>query len=254
MANENHVALLRQGVEVWNAWREDYPDVVPDLRNSLLGGANLKGARLDRAGFNRAILSHCNLQEARLRGASLQSTILNMSNLDGANLDGAFLRGARLNGASLDGVSLNRASFRRVRLNRTVLANIDFSSTVDLGTCVHGAPSIINNQTLTRSGPLPLALLRGCGLSDWEIEATKLHQQGLSEHELTTIAYNIVSIRSANPIDYYSCFISYSHADQAFARELHDALQERGIRCWLDERQLLPGDNIYDQVDRGIRL
>lgn len=28
----------------------------------------------------------------------------------------------------------------------------------------------------------------------------------------------------------------------------------RGIRCWLDEKQLLPGDDIYEQVDRGIRL
>jgi hypothetical protein len=31
-------------------------------------------------------------------------------------------------------------------------------------------------------------------------------------------------------------------------------LQGRGIRCWLDEKQLLPGDDIYEQVDHGIRL
>src|SRR3954471_15004286 len=30
--------------------------------------------------------------------------------------------------------------------------------------------------------------------------------------------------------------------------------QEHGIRCWLDEHQLLPGDDIYEQVDHGIRL
>src|SRR5271166_2557552 len=35
---------------------------------------------------------------------------------------------------------------------------------------------------------------------------------------------------------------------------LHDALQGRGVRCWLDEKQMLPGDDIYEQVDRGIRL
>ena len=56
------------------------------------------------------------------------------------------------------------------------------------------------------------------------------------------------------PIQFYSCFISYSHADKAFARRLHDALQGRGIRCWLDEKQLLPGHDIADEVDRGIRL
>lgn len=55
-------------------------------------------------------------------------------------------------------------------------------------------------------------------------------------------------------IQFYSCFISYSHENKPFARRLHDALQGRGIRCWLDEHQLLPGDKIYTEVDRGIRL
>jgi hypothetical protein len=31
-------------------------------------------------------------------------------------------------------------------------------------------------------------------------------------------------------------------------------LQGRGIRCWLDEKQLLPGDDMHEQIDRGIRL
>ena len=31
-------------------------------------------------------------------------------------------------------------------------------------------------------------------------------------------------------------------------------MQGRGIRCWLDERQLLPGDDVYDAVDRAVRL
>jgi len=39
-----------------------------------------------------------------------------------------------------------------------------------------------------------------------------------------------------------------------FARRLHDTLQGRGLRCWLDKKQLLPGDDIYHRVDEGIRL
>lgn len=54
-------------------------------------------------------------------------------------------------------------------------------------------------------------------------------------------------------IEFYSCFISYSHADKSFARRLHDTLQGRGIRCWLDEKQMNPGDDIYEEIDRGIR-
>jgi hypothetical protein len=58
----------------------------------------------------------------------------------------------------------------------------------------------------------------------------------------------------ARPIEFYSCFISYSHTDTFFAQRLHDHLQARGIRCWLDEKQLLPGDLFLDEIDRGIRL
>jgi hypothetical protein len=77
--------------------------------------------------------------------------------------------------------------------------------------------------------------LRGCGLPDNWIEY-------------------LPSLLNHSPIQFYSCFISYSHADKAFARRLHDQLQGAGIRCWRDEHQMLPGDDIYDQVDRGIRL
>ena len=83
-------------------------------------------------------------------------------------------------------------------------------------------------------GRIPENFLRGCGLSD------------------TLIRY-IPSLLN-DPLQFYSCFISYSHADKSFACRLHDALQGRGIRCWLDEHQLLPGDDVFERVDQGIRL
>jgi hypothetical protein len=63
-----------------------------------------------------------------------------------------------------------------------------------------------------------------------------------------------VKSRVGEAFEFYSCFISYSHADRSFARRLHNQLQARGIRCWLDEHQILPGDDIYQEVDRAIRL
>ncbi len=38
------------------------------------------------------------------------------------------------------------------------------------------------------------------------------------------------------------------------AERLCTALQARGIHCWLDDHEMLPGDDIYEQVDRCIRL
>jgi hypothetical protein len=53
--------------------------------------------------------------------------------------------------------------------------------------------------------------------------------------------------------DFYSCFISYSHRDKTFVHRLLDILESVGVYCWLDEKQLLPGDDIYEQVEYGIR-
>jgi hypothetical protein len=103
-----------------------------------------------------------------------------------------------------------------------------------LASCKHHGPSFIDHLTLRKSGDLPINFLRGCGLPE----------------PLINYLPSILN----DAIQFYSCFISYSHQDKAFARRLHDALQGRGIRCWLDEKQLLPGDDLYEEVDRGIRL
>ncbi|HEU5384123.1 MAG TPA: hypothetical protein VFV38_52685 [Ktedonobacteraceae bacterium] len=36
MANQEHVDLLKQGVEQWNAWREQNREIRPDLRGAYL--------------------------------------------------------------------------------------------------------------------------------------------------------------------------------------------------------------------------
>ena len=78
-----------------------------------------------------------------------------------------------------------------------------------------------------------------------------LRRAGVDEHWI-----DYFRSRIGQPIEFYSCFISYSHvdADQRFARRLYADLQARGIRCWLDEHELLPGHDIYDKVDQAIRI
>ena len=46
MANKEHLARLKQGVEVWNQWRCENPKTRPDLSQ-----ANLTGAHLNRVQF-----------------------------------------------------------------------------------------------------------------------------------------------------------------------------------------------------------
>jgi hypothetical protein len=46
MANEDHVARLKQGLAAWNAWRAKHESVVPDLSGAKLERANLRVANL----------------------------------------------------------------------------------------------------------------------------------------------------------------------------------------------------------------
>ena len=139
------------------------------------------------------------------------------------------------NGQLIFEQSLNGADFSETRIWQTTFGSNDLSSVIGLETAYHEAPSTIGIDTLyLSSGKIPEVFLRGCGIPETFI----------------TFAKSLVE----KPIEFYSCFISYSHADKSFARRLHDQLQARGIRCWLDEKQMIPGDDIYEQVDRGIRL
>jgi hypothetical protein len=48
MANDEHVAMLKKGVDAWNAWRAENPDIRPDLGEANLSGANLGAAAQHR--------------------------------------------------------------------------------------------------------------------------------------------------------------------------------------------------------------
>lgn len=60
--------------------------------------------------------------------------------------------------------------------------------------------------------------------------------------------------REERPSEFYSCFISYSSSDKVFAEKLYDDLQQVGIRCWLDARDLKTGDLWKEQIDRAIQV
>jgi uncharacterized protein YjbI with pentapeptide repeats len=65
------VAILKKGVDAWNTWRGENPDILPDLGAANLRGANLSEADLSHAKFTGANLSEANLWKAKLIEADL---------------------------------------------------------------------------------------------------------------------------------------------------------------------------------------
>jgi uncharacterized protein YjbI with pentapeptide repeats len=223
LIDKEHVDRLRKGATAWNDWRHGGGQLL-DLRGAQLNGASLGGADLSEVN-----LSGADLSEADLDGASLRR-----ANLSGANLSGANLRRAYLNRAYLSTTNLSKAILTAAVCSETNFLNLNLSDVVGLKSCLHEGPSAIDFRTLAKSHPLPLEFLRGIGLPD------------------NVIDY-LPSLLS-QPIQYYSCFISYSSKDDDFAKRIHADLQNNGVRCWFAPHDLPIGGKIRDEIDAAIRL
>lgn len=124
MANEQHLALLQRGTEVWNAWREKEPKVQPDLSGADLREADLMLANLRGTNLQSADLSYADLSFANLSYADLSLAVLSYADLSGVDLSGADLRQAILHEAVLNGTNLERADFQGA-----ILSGADFQGT-----------------------------------------------------------------------------------------------------------------------------
>src|SRR5262245_5673143 len=94
MANDEHVAILKKGVATWNKWRNQNPDIRPDLAAASLSEANLSGVDSTKHDLRGAV--GANLSDAILSGADLTKADLRGADLTKADLRGADLSGARL--------------------------------------------------------------------------------------------------------------------------------------------------------------
>jgi uncharacterized protein YjbI with pentapeptide repeats len=149
MANEEHLAILRQGVEAWNQWRGENRKIMPDLnmadlRGASLSGVDLSGACLMNATLDMAILDGANFSQAYLHGANLSRACLSESCLMDATLDGATLERANLRLAYLHGANLRKAHLRSTDLTgahlwRANLSGADFSGANLCGAYLSGA-------------------------------------------------------------------------------------------------------------------
>jgi len=224
---------VRQGGAVWNDWRRsvaaggELDRLQLDLTSAHLSDIDLANADLKNVDLSRADLNRANLSGADLRGANLSRADLSRANLGRTNLFGAKLSGTNLTQANIRDTNLGNCI-----LNETILADVDLTSAIGLISCVHLGPSVIDHRTLSK--PLPIAFLRGAGVPDRLIE--------------------YLPALSNSPIQYYSCFVSYSSSDREFAKRIQADLQAAGVRCWFAPEDLQIGAKIADAIDDAIRL
>ena len=123
MANKEQLAILDQGVDTWNNWRKENPDVSIDLSGANLKKKNLAGINLAHAELNEVNLSFANLSHANLAFAEFENATLSFGRLDGANLSAARLENAYIEDANLNNTNMTGANLRNAKLTNTNLKN-----------------------------------------------------------------------------------------------------------------------------------
>jgi hypothetical protein len=81
VANDEHLAIFQQGVEVWNAWRKANPNVFPNLEGAKTYQADLRGIDLHDGTLTGLNLHFADLRDANLAGAYLVDAYLGMDQL-----------------------------------------------------------------------------------------------------------------------------------------------------------------------------
>jgi uncharacterized protein YjbI with pentapeptide repeats len=269
VGNPKHLDKLGAGVAAWNAWQRENQmrservgsrAVRPDLSGVDLGGRQLSGIDLSfsdlrACNFSNSDLTLAQMREADVTGADLQFATLRNANLYGACLGGANLReskllltnftSAKLPDADLSGAHVSRTVFYRCMLrganftgswiSDAVFSGVDLRAVTGLEMANYEGPSSVGIDVLFLSeGKVPLAFLRGTGIPD----------------SLITYADSLTT----DPVQFYTCFISYSATDQEFAERLHTDLQAQGVRCWFAPHDMLFGRKVYQQIDEAIRI
>ena len=92
MAKQEHLAILNQGVEMWNQWRKEHTDMQPDLSRTTFIGADFGKADLSFVNLSEANLYQTNFTKANLTKANLHEASFYQANLHEANLRGCVQR------------------------------------------------------------------------------------------------------------------------------------------------------------------
>jgi uncharacterized protein YjbI with pentapeptide repeats len=197
MANEEHLAILNQGVKTWNRWREENPKIRPDLSNADLREADLSGAKLVGSSYIVGVGSQSvnlnreyDTNEVVLIGANLRETNLSKANLRGANLIAVNFHGADFSGANLRETNLPLAHLNGANFQEADLwgANLAWAKLIKAD---------LRKANLTRAD-LRKANFQGANLSRARLYRADLRKANLTRADLRKANFQEANLWGAN--------------------------------------------------------
>lgn len=189
MASPDHLEILAEGADAWNAWRRSHPEVTPDLSRKWfvgrpLEGIDLHGADLSYSRWSDSLLeganlSHCSLIESELQGADLDQVDLSGANMHKTDLEEASLRGSNLDSLRAWHSSFTDADLTDATLRGSSLEWCDLSGARLTGADLEGANLTSAHLVQTDLRNAKLTSARVFGVSAWGVQLDGAEQLAL---------------------------------------------------------------------------
>jgi uncharacterized protein YjbI with pentapeptide repeats len=198
MANKEHLEIIKQGVETWNAWRQAHPDIIPDLSYVNLGGTHLryKNAQYRPAGFpdvawQEPILQKPELQRINLSRARIYGTYFGEAQLQDANFQVAEGNGVDFRDADLQRADFSHAGIQDSNFTGANLQHAAFEGYANLLRCSFGSADL-------RSSRFRQAVLVSADFSHSNLQRANLRESRLEEAILTNANLRYADLRGAD--------------------------------------------------------
>ncbi len=180
MANEKHLNIFRKGKNVWNEWRNNNPNIIPDFRkynfyddqikyNSIYGQPYLEGYNFDGVDFFETSMRDGDYINCSFNGSKMNYVDACFANFFDCKFNDASIRVSKIGSASfidceffktnLSYCSAEETSFNNCYIESTNLSNISFIKTN------------FSNSTLKKCSVY--------GISSWDLTLDNTKQEDL---------------------------------------------------------------------------
>ena len=251
-------------VHNYERWSRDKTFVGIDLHGCDLHAATLSNLNLAAANLSEADLTLANVHWCCFDGATLNEAKLNGANFFGCSFKGSHIVKATFDDATLAFCDLSDADLSECHFMHTFLRATSMTGTILKAARLGGASLndidiSVADDSILDTNPYPGVYLSSRSLR-LTAEGLRIRPIEYAERFLDWISYagepeeilNMMRGWIRSTTGFHTAFISYSRSDREIATRIYAALKRLGIRCWLDEMDLIPGNALDETIRAAI--
>jgi len=139
MSNIEHLKILKNAIIkndalIWNSWRKENPDTIPNFANEIFENVNLEGFNFENSDISKAQFNYVNCRNTKFERVNAPYVTFNFVNLKNANLESINAPFAKFIYTNLENSRLLNANLRDSIFEKTNIkyANFENAEMIDV--------------------------------------------------------------------------------------------------------------------------